>query len=53
MKKTYKNPEITAVALKPMQLLAGSEHINVNGDLGDGAGITFGAHESDSDWDDE
>ena len=51
MKKIYKNPEIDVVVLKPMQLLAGSEQLGVNGDY-DGT-ITIAGRQSDSDWDDD
>ena len=51
MKKTYKNPTLTVVMIKPAQILAGSEQ----GALG-GPEITgsdgFGAREAEfSDWD--
>jgi hypothetical protein len=49
MKKIYKNPQMEIVQLASVQLLAGSV-MDVNGNYGNGSGITTGAPEFDFDF---
>lgn len=51
MKKIYQIPEIKVVRIHTMQMLA--ESININGNYGDGSGISTSGRYDDSDWDDD
>ena len=51
MKKRYNNPTVEVIKLQTVQMLA--ESININGDFGDGTGITLGSRQFDYDEDEE